>query len=70
MSYGRILEVGHYIWGDGEGITFDDVYVPNETINIFLAQLNDSRNSELESRIQQGRKLIEDYKKDIGELDE
>lgn len=66
MSYGRILETGHYIWPDSEGIHFDDVYVPNDTINIFLARLNDNRLDEMQERIQNGRDLLK--QKVIGDL--
>lgn len=63
MSYGRILETGHYIWPDGDGIHFDDVYVPNETIDVFLAKLYDLRNKELMERVRNGRNII----KNIGD---
>lgn len=63
MSYGRILETGHYIWPDGENIHFDDVCVPNETVDVFLARLYDLRKKEFKERIRNGRKII----KDIGD---
>lgn len=63
MSYGRILETGHYIWPDEDGIHFDDVYVPNETIDVFLARLYDLRNKELKERVRNGRNII----KNIGD---
>ena len=58
MSYGRVLETGHYIWPDGDGIHFDDVYVPNDTIDVFLARLYDLRKKELKERVRNGRMII------------
>lgn len=58
MSYGRILETGHYIWPDEDGIHFDDVYVPNDTIDVFLARLYDLRKKELKERVRNGRMII------------
>lgn len=69
MSYGRILETGHYIWPDGEGIHFDDVYVSNEAIDVFLARINDFRPDELKQRIANGRKIIE-RNKNIGDIND
>jgi len=62
MSYARVLETGTYIWSDGDNIHFDNVKVPDNTINIFLARLNDLRPNELKDRINKGRKLIEQNK--------
>ena len=59
MSYARILETGAYIWTDGENMHFNDIEVPENTVNIFLARLNDFRPKELSDRIIEGRKLIE-----------
>lgn len=68
MSYARILETGSYIWSDGEYMHFDDIEVPEDTLNIFLARINDLRPEELEERIIKGRKLIELNKmEDIGD---
>lgn len=60
MSYGRIVETGHYIWPDGDGIYFDGTYIPDEAINVFLARIYDFRKDEFEQRVQLGRKIIED----------
>lgn len=70
MSYGRILETGHYIWPDENGIHFDDEYIPNETINVFLAKLYDYRRKEFKDRIKQGRRSIKLNKMNLGENDE
>lgn len=70
MAYGRIIETGHYIWPDENGIHFDDIFVPNETINIFLARINDFMPGELKDRIIKGRKAIELNKMNIGDEDE
>ena len=68
MSYARILETGAYIWSDGEYMHFDNVEVPEETLNIFLARINDLRPEELEERIIKGRELIKLNKmEDIGD---
>lgn len=66
MSYGRVLETGHYIWQDEDGVHFDNVYVPNETINVFLARIYDLRKKEFKQRVQNGRKII----KNIGDNNE
>ena len=70
MSYGRILETGHYIWPDKNGIHFDDEYIPNETINVFLAKLYDYRRKEFKDRIKQGRRSIKLNKMNLGENNE
>lgn len=70
MSYGRILETGHYIWPDENGIHFDDEYIPNEIINIFLAKLYDFRKDEFYNRLDMGRKAIQINKIDLGDNDE
>lgn len=70
MSYGRILETGHYIWPDENGIHFDDEYIPNETINVFLAKLYDYRRKEFKDRIKQGRRSIKLNKMNLGENNE
>ena len=62
MSYARILETGAYIWSDGECIHFNDISIPDDIINIFLARLNDLRPEEFKTRIEKGRKLIEQNK--------
>ena len=66
MSYGRIIEIGHYIWPDSDGIYFDGTYIPDETINVFLARIYDLRKKEFKQRIQKGRKII----KNIGDNNE
>lgn len=70
MSYGRILETGHYIWPDEEGIHFDNTFIPNETINVFLAKLYDNRKQELKERVALGRKTIKNIKMNLGENNE
>ena len=70
MSYGRILETGHYIWPDEEGIHFHNTFIPNETINVFLAKLYDNRKQELEERITIGRQTIKNIKMNLGENNE
>ena len=68
MSYARVLETGVYIWSDGEYMHFDLNKIPEDTLNIFLARINDNRPDELRERIIKGRKLIELNKmKDIGD---
>lgn len=68
MSYARILETGAYIWSDGEYMHFNNDTVSENTLNIFLAKLNDTRPEELQERIILGRKLIETNKmEDIGD---
>lgn len=62
MSYARIVETGAYIWSDGKYIHFNDISIPEDTINIFLARLNDLRPEEFKNRIEEGRKLIEQNK--------
>lgn len=62
MSYARILETGAYIWADEDNLHFNNIEVPNDTVNIFLARLNDLRPEELKDRIDKGRKLIEQNK--------
>ena len=47
-----------------------DIFVPNETINIFLARINDFMPGELKDRIIKGRKAIELNKMNIGDEDE
>lgn len=58
MSYCRILESGHYIWPDGENIHFDEVEVPDETINIFLYKLFNNRKDEFLERIKDGNEKV------------
>lgn len=70
MSYGRILETGHYIWPDENGIHFDNEYIPNETINVFLAKIYDYRRKEFKDRIKQGRRSIKLNKMNLGENNE
>lgn len=67
MSYGRILETGHYIWPDGEGVHFDNVYVPNETLNIFLVRLKE-RPKEYKDRIKLGKETLKQHKMKLGDL--
>lgn len=62
MSYARTLETGTYIWSDGKNLHFDSDEISEDKINIFLAKLNDLRPDELNSRIDKGRKLIEQNK--------
>ena len=68
MSYGRITETGHYIWPDDEGVHFDDNYVPDETLNIFLARLVENRPKEFKDRVKQGKLAIKKNKMNIGDL--
>lgn len=70
MAYARILETGAYIWSDGENLHLNDVKVPEDTINIFLARLHDNCPEELERRLQMGRYLIEVHKIEMGEYDD
>lgn len=59
MSYTRSSESGMYIWSDGNNMHFDDVVVPEDKINVFLAKLNDTRSEELDDRISRGRVLLD-----------
>ena len=59
MSYTRSSESGMYIWSDGNNMHFDDVVVPEDKINVFLAKLNDTRLEELGDRINRGRILLD-----------
>lgn len=70
MSYGRILETGHYIWPDENGVHFDNDYIPNETLNIFLAKIYDYRHNEFKNRVKQGRRSIKLNKMNLGENNE
>lgn len=70
MSYARPLETGTYIWSDGEYMHFGAFdKVSEDDINIFLAKINDTRKDELEERIKKGRKLIEQNKLNLDEVD-
>lgn len=69
MSYARPLETGTYIWSDGENLHFDLDEVPNDKINIFLAKLYDLRPDEFNSRVKEGRNLIEKYKIEVSDND-
>lgn len=65
MSYARVLEAGTYIWSDSEYLHFDDIEIPEDKINIFLAKLYDTRKDEFDTRLQQGRELIEHHKLEV-----
>lgn len=67
MSYGRILETGHYIWPDEKGVHFDNVYVPNETLNVFLVRLKD-RPKEYRERLKLGKQTLKQHKMNLGDL--
>lgn len=58
------------IYTDENGIHFDDEYIPNETINVFLAKLYDYRRKEFKDRIKQGRRSIKLNKMNLGENNE
>lgn len=65
MSYARMCDDGIYIWSDGENLNFNIVRVPENDINIFLAKLYDTRQEEFFNRVEQGRKLIEQFKVEV-----
>ena len=69
MSYTRVLDSGRYIYSDGTYLHFDNVEVPNDDIDIFLAKLYDLRKEEFHNRVQHGRDLIEQFKSEVS-LDE
>lgn len=69
MSYARPLETGIYIWSDGENINFNLTKVPEKYINIFLARLYDNKKDEFLDRIEQGRKLIEQFEIEVRDDD-
>lgn len=69
MSYARPLETGTYIWSDGNTMNFNLIKVPETDINIFLAKLYDTRQDEFLDRLEQGRKLIEQFKIEVSNDD-
>lgn len=70
MSYGRIAGTGTYIWSDGKNLHFLDKSVPEDDINIFLYNLYTNRYSEFEDRLQQGKRLIDQYLEKMKECED
>lgn len=69
MAYSRSLETGTYIWSDSENIHFDDVEIPSNKIDIFLAKLYKDRYDEFQQRIENGNKLIQNHMKNMKDLE-
>ena len=67
MAYCRVNESGHYIWADDTGINFDDTFVSNEQIDIFLVKLYQYHFDEFKERILHGRDLI--FKQNLKQIE-
>lgn len=67
MSYCRSLETGHYIWPAENGVCFDGICIPDETIDIFLAKLYYNHSNEFKERLANGKNIIENAKYNLDE---
>lgn len=64
MSYTRYLESRNYIWPDDKGVNFNNVFINNDTLDIFLYKIYTNRQQEFLDRINHGKQLIDNYKID------
>lgn len=69
MSYTRVTESGHYIWPDKDGIHFDFSFVPNDEMDIFLYMITKYHKSEFDTRVKNGKYLVEEYEESVKEYE-
>ena len=68
MAYARWNECKWYIYGTQEGIKFNDMFIPDEAIDIFIYKLYDEKNNGGEDfweRYNHGKGIIEKSKETI-----